>query len=124
VILYTSYVLQVYVFSCPCQLFKRPLSAAPQESIIPEKTRCEIETGLNAKVLIIIVSTFLLLLTELGRLMLTPRFYARSWLNLGHWVLIVCVFSTTIPNLQSQTSISALQYQVAAVVTFIKLIFE
>lgn len=126
VILYTSYVLQVYVFSCPCQMFKRPSTLRTNKgptqdghefgNDTPDNlTRCEIETGLSLKVILIIVSTFLLLLTELGRLIITPRVYVSSWLNLGHWTLIGCVFATTIPNLQAQTSISNLQYQVAAV---------
>jgi hypothetical protein len=77
--------------------------------------RCEIATGLGPEVILILLATILFFLAELGKLLITPALYLRSWLNGGTWALLMLVFSTTVPTLWGQSSISPIQYQAAAV---------
>lgn len=81
----------------------------------PTPAKCEVATGLNSEVAFILVSTILLAVSELCKLVITPKLYIRSWMNIGTWILIALVLATTIPNLTKQSSIGPYQHQAAAV---------
>lgn len=81
--------------------------------------KCEIVTGLNSEVAIIIVFTAILAVLELCKIVITPKLYVQSLMNLGTWILIGLVIITTIPNLAKQKEIGAYQYQAAAVSFYI-----
>ncbi|CAL8080100.1 unnamed protein product [Orchesella dallaii] len=139
VILYTSYIIDVYLVRCPCRLFTRrmlnaganegavhnstsgPAGVSPETLQVPSPTasQCEIATGINSEVALILVSTMLLAAIELCKLVITPKLYLRGWINYGTWIFIGLVLTTTVPNLNKQMSIGAYQYQAAALTVFL-----
>lgn len=86
-----------------------------QNRLSPSASKCEVATGLNSEVAFILVSTALIAVLELCKLVITPKLYIRSWLNFGTWIFVGLVLTTTLPNLNKQTAIGPYQYQAAAV---------
>ena len=61
--------------------------------------------------------TIIMAINEVVKILITPKLYFKSRLNILHWILLVMVVVSFYPSFARQSRLTAEQYQMAAVRT-------
>jgi hypothetical protein len=138
---YTSYIVKVYLVSCPCDYFSRVTGTSkatePSSTISNDlrrgggdgmkgpvnktdsENKCQLETGLTSDAIVVLLLTFFMTINEVVKIITIPRLYIKSKLNVANWILILMVILTIAPVLMEKGSKpDSWQYEAAAVRDF------
>ena len=59
--------------------------------------------------------TVVMYIYEILKIIITPKLYFKSMLNILHWILILLVVVSFVPTFAQQNKLEPIQYQVASV---------